>query len=251
MAPEVRAATGRVFARLRSKGQLAALLVPDPVIPVFVLRFDVFPRRRSEAEPLLRWRLKKSTPFEAEETIISYMRQAPREEGGVDIVTALARLRIIREYEQLLESVGMQPGIVISSTLSSLPLMEDRRPALLARLAGKSLTTAIVRGGLLWNYRCIELSKDTFELSPQNLLDEIYPLVTYYQDSWKEDIGLVCLAGLGPRVEEFREPLERELHCPAEPLLAFSAKQGRLPGGQEPLAERGLDALVGWTLNRG
>ena len=94
---------------------------------MFVLHFDVFPRRRAEAEPLLRWRLKKSMPFEAEETIISFMRQAPRDEG-VDIVTALARLRIIREYEQLMESVGMAPGVVLSSTLAALPLR--RRPAL-------------------------------------------------------------------------------------------------------------------------
>ena len=104
MLPEVRSAVGRVLSRLRAKGQIVALLIPDPVVPVFVLHFDVFPRRLAEAEPLLRWRLKKSTPFEAEETIISFMRQAPRDEG-VDIVTGLARLRIIREYEQL-DAVG-------------------------------------------------------------------------------------------------------------------------------------------------
>src|SRR5262249_19044723 len=47
MVPEVRSVVGRVFARLRTKGQVAALLVPDSVVPVFVLHFDVFPRRRS------------------------------------------------------------------------------------------------------------------------------------------------------------------------------------------------------------
>ena len=52
-----------------------ALLVPDAVIRVFVLHFDEFPRKAEEAIPMLRWRLKKSVPFEAEETLISYMRQ--------------------------------------------------------------------------------------------------------------------------------------------------------------------------------
>src|SRR5436305_6226604 len=128
----VRAAVSRVFTRLRTRGQDAALIVPDAVIRVFVLHFDVFPRSASEAIPLLRWRLKKSVPFEAEETLISYMRQAPREDG-VDIVTGLARLRIVREYEQLLESVGMAAGVVLRSTLGALALLDDRRPALLAR----------------------------------------------------------------------------------------------------------------------
>jgi type IV pilus assembly protein PilM len=250
MVAEVRSTVGRVFARLRTKGQVVALLVPDPVVPVFVLHFDTFPRRRAEAEPLLRWRLKKSTPFEAEETIISFMRQAPREEG-VDIVTALARLRIVREYEQLMQSVGMSPGVVLSSTLAALPLLEDRRPSLLARVSGKNLTTAITRGGIMWNYRCIELPGDVSELSPQTLLDEIYPVTTYYQDTWKEGLAAVRLAGLGARVEEFREPLERELNCPAASLLASAASEGRLGNDQQPLADRDLDALVGWTLNRG
>ena len=121
----VRNAVNKVFARLQARKQDAALLVPDAVIRVFVLHFDVFPRSASEALPLLRWRLKKSVPFEAEETLISFMRQAPREEG-VDIVTGLARLRIVREYEQLLEAEGMAPGVVMSSTLAALPLLDDR-----------------------------------------------------------------------------------------------------------------------------
>jgi len=250
LAAEVRSAVGRVFARLRTKAQVVALLVPDPVVPVFVLHFDVFPRRTAEAEPLLRWRLKKSVPFEAEETLISFMRQAPREEG-VDIVTALARLRIIREYEQLMQSVGMSPGVVLSSTLAALPLLEDGRPALLARVAGKTLTTAIVREGILWRYRCIELPGDQSELSPQNLLDEIYPVVASYQETWKEGIAVIRLAGLGQRVDEFREPLERELNCPAASLLASAKSEGRLGSDLQSLADRDLDALVGWTLNRG
>src|ERR1700680_1852863 len=137
----VRNAVNKVFSRLQARKQDAALLVPDAVIRVFVLHFDVFPRSASEALPLLRWRLKKSVPFEAEETVISFMRQAPREDG-VDVVTALARLRILREYEQLVESVGMSPGVVMSSTLAALPLVEDQRPALLARVAGAGVSAA-------------------------------------------------------------------------------------------------------------
>src|ERR1700676_909855 len=48
-AAEVRSAVGRVFSRLRLKNEPVALLVPDPVIRVFVLHFDVFPRKSDEA----------------------------------------------------------------------------------------------------------------------------------------------------------------------------------------------------------
>jgi type IV pilus assembly protein PilM len=249
-ASAVRACVSKVFARLESRKQDAALLVPDAVIRVFVLHFDVFPRSPSEAIPLLRWRLKKSVPFEAEETLISFMRQAPRDDG-VDIVTGLARLRIVREYEQLLETVGMAPGVVMSSTLAALPLLEDHRPALLARISGKTLTTAIVRDGILCGYRCLDLPAQRHEVTPQMLLDEIYPLAAYYQDSWSEGIAVVKLAGLSDRIEEFCEPLERELHCPVGALLTGAQSDGRINSDLRPLAQHDLDALVGWALNRG
>jgi len=249
-ANEVRSAIGRVFSRLHLKAQDIALLVPDPVIRVFVLHFDVFPRSTDEAIPLLRWRLKKSVPFEAEETLISYMRQSPREEG-VDVVTGLARLRIIREYEQLVESVGMAAGVVMSSTLAALPLLNDHQPALLARVAGKTLTTAIAREGVLCGFRCMELSVAESEIPAQVLLDEIYPLTAYYQDSWSEGIAAVRLAGLGERTREVSPLLERELHCPVSALLPAAEIEGRIAAGLQPLVEHDLDALVGWSLNRG
>jgi type IV pilus assembly protein PilM len=249
-AAEVRAAVGRVFSRLRAKSEDVALLVPDSVIRVFVLHFDVFPRNAEEAIPILRWRLKKSVPFEAEETMISYMRQTPRDEG-VDIVTGLARLRIVREYESLVESVGMSPGVVMSSTLAAVPLLPDERPALLARVTGTTLTTAIVREGMLCGYRCTSLPADAQHVTPQVLLDEIYPLAAYYQDSWSEGIAHVRLAGLSDRIGEFREPFEQELKCPVDSLLAAADEEGRIRSDERPLVDRGLEALIGWTLNRG
>jgi type IV pilus assembly protein PilM len=249
-AAEVRGAVGRVFSRLRAKNEDVALLLPDSVIRVFVLHFDVFPRKADEAIPILRWRLKKSVPFEAEETLISYMRQSPREDG-VDIVTGLARLRIVREYESLVESVGLAPGVVMSSTLAAVPLLPDERPSLLARVAGSTLTTAIVRGGVLCGYRCITLPVDARQVSPQALLDEIYPLAAYYQDSWSEGIANVRLAGLYERMAEFREPFERELKCPVASLLSAASDEGRIRSDDGPLVDRGLEALIGWTLNRG
>jgi type IV pilus assembly protein PilM len=248
-ATEVRSAVAKVFAQLGVKGQEVALLVPDPIVRVFVLHFDSFPRTAAEAVPLLRWRLKKSVPFEAEETLISFMRQAPREDG-VDIVTGLARLRIIREYEQLLESAGMTPGVVMSSTLAAIPLLDDARPSLLARVSGKSLTTAIAREGILCGYRCTDLPSRVAELSPQALLDEIYPVAAYYQDSWSEGIASVRLAGLGSRAPEFRGLLERELGCPVSSLLVLAATEGRIGPTLHALVDHDLDSLIGWTQGR-
>ncbi len=198
---------------------------------------------------MLRWKLKKSVPFEVEETLISYMRQAPRE-GGVDVVTALGRLRIVREYEALAENLGLSPGVVLSSSLAAVSLLSDRRPTMLARIAGQALTTAIVRDGVLCGYRCTELPVSGTLLTPQMLLEEIYPVAAYYQDTWQEGIQGVRVAGLGARLPEFVRPLQDEFHCEVRSLLHTAISEGSLSDEARPLADRELEGLVGWMLHR-
>lgn len=249
-AAALKTAVSNVIERLRGKEEDVALLLPDPVIRVFVQHFDDFPRSPQEAVPMLRWKLKKSVPFEADETVISYMRQAPREDG-VDVVTALSRLRIIREYEGLAEAAGLFPGVVLSSSLAAITLVDDKKPTLLARVSGAALTTAIVRDGVLCGYRCTELPAHGGDLTPQMLLEEIFPVAAYYQDTWQEGIASVRVAGMGARLPEFVGPLEEEFRCEVRSLLGSAVSDGRVQTDARPLAERELEGLVGWILDRG
>lgn len=260
----VRGALDRVLARVNGREAEAALVVPDQVVRVFLLQFDSFPRRAEEAIPLLRWRLKKSVPFDVEDTVVSYMLQdggpaAPRQSsegagvavhGGVQVLAAVARQRIVRQYEELFEAAGRSAGVVLSSTLAALPLVDDSSPSLLARLAGRTLTTVIVRRGVLAVYRCTEMTAAADALAPQGLLDEIYPAAAYYHDTWGEPVGQARLAGFGNRYEEFRAVVERELGCKAAPLSASAALEERLAGDARAEVDRQFDALVGWMLYR-
>jgi type IV pilus assembly protein PilM len=245
----LKSAMANIVSRLRARDEDVALILPDPVIRVFVQHFDEFPRSSQEAIPMLRWKLKKSIPFEADETVISYMRQPARAEG-VDIVTALARLRILREYEGLAEGADLHPGVVLSSSLAAISLLEDNKATLLARLSGVSLTTAIVRGGVLCGYRCTELPAHSGDITPKMLLDEIYPVAAYYQDTWSEGIGSVRVAGLGARLPDFVPPLESEFHCNVSSLLHAAVSDGRIPHDARPLADREADGLIGWMMHR-
>lgn len=247
--PALKAAVAGVCSRLSAKGESVALILPDPVIRVFVQHFDEFPRSQSEAEPMLRWKLKKSVPFEVDETVISYFRQPPRE-AGVDVVTALARTKIVREYESLVESVGLHPGVVLNSSLAAVALLTDARPTLLARISGTALTTVIVRDGVLCGYRCTELPARGTDLTPHMLLEDVFPVAAYYQDTWQEGIQSVRIAGLGARLPEFVPPLEGEFHCEVRSLVHNAMSDGRIPADARPLAERELDGLIGWMMHR-
>lgn len=243
----VQAAMSRACDRVRVAEEHAAVLLPDPVIRAFVQHFDEFPRAREEAVPLLQWKLKKSIPFEMADSILSYVPQASPK-GGFDVVTTIARLRIVREYEELVESVGLNAGVVSSSSLAALSLLEGQSPTLVARVSDQSLTTSIIRNGALCGYRCTDLPTDQAGLSPSMLLDEIYPLAAYYHEAWQEKIESVYIAGIGNRFEEFVSPIQNELHCKVEPLLRTNPMDSRLTEEGRPLAEGGLDGLAGWIL---
>ncbi len=245
----VRSALRRVLSRVPARGQDVALLIPDPVVRVFILPFESFPRRADEALPLLRWRLKKSVPFDVDETVVSWMRQTGRE-GNLEILTAVARSRIVREYEEIVESLGARVGVVLSSTLSTLPLLEDRGATLLVRMCARTLTTVIVQGGNLCVYRSTEMPAEAGLLDPQAMLDEIFPATAYYQDTWGGMIDRVRLSGLGMREEIFRRALTTELKVPIGSLS--EAEDARLlEASAKDLLQHNLDALVGWNMNGG
>jgi type IV pilus assembly protein PilM len=245
----VRSALRRVLSRVPSRGQDIALLIPDPIVRVFILPFESFPRRSDEALPLLRWRLKKSVPFDVDETVVSWMRQTGRE-GNLEILTAVARSRIVREYEEIVETLGAKVGVVLSSTLSTLPLLEERGATLLVRMAGRALTTVIVQGGNLCVYRSTEMPAEANLLDPQAMLDEIFPATAYYQDTWGGMIDRVRLSGLGMREEIFRRALAAELKVSIGSLSeADDARQ--LEASAKDLMQHNLEALVGWNMNGG
>lgn len=245
----VQNALRRVLSRVPLRGSDIALLIPDPVVRVFILPYETFPRSAADALPLLRWRLKKSVPFDVDETVVSWMRQTGRE-GNLEIVAAVARQGIVREYEQLAESLGARSGVVLSSSLATLPLLEGHGATLLVRMSGRALTTVIVRDSSLCVYRSTDMANEADLLDPQAMLDEIFPAIAYYQDTWGGTLDRVRLSGLGAREDVFRRSLSEEVKVPVAPLA--DAEDALLLGaGTRDLMQHDMDALVGWMMNGG
>jgi len=245
----VAAALRRVFGRVPHRGGPLALLIPDLAVRVFISVFETLPRRNDEALALLRFRLKKSVPFDVEEASVSWVRQTGRDDK-LEVVQAVARCSIVREYEDVVRAQGGRPGVVMSSTLAALPLLEERGATLLVRLAGRTLTTVILRGAVVCVYRSTELPSDAARLEPQAVLDEVFPAVAYYQDTWSTTVDRARLAGFGARDDAFRSALGAELKVV---VGAIADAEGALDvdASAQDLLRRGLDSLVGWAIGGG
>jgi hypothetical protein len=103
----------------------------------------------------------------------------------------------------------------------------------------------------LCGYRCTELPAQGANLTPQMLLEEVFPVAAYYQDTWHEAIQSVCVAGFGSRLPDFVRALEDEFNCEVRALLQSALSNGHIKEDARPLADRELEGLIGWMLQRG
>ena len=98
-------------------GGRAALVLPDPVARlVLIPAGELKARSARETEELLRFRLRKTVPFEIGEARLAWLR-APAREGG-SLLVAVARNSVIDEYESSCRAAGLHAGIVEVAALA-------------------------------------------------------------------------------------------------------------------------------------
>lgn len=90
-----------------------AVVLPTGWLRSHVLDFDQLPRKRSEVEDVVRWRLKRLLPVAPADLRVSWVLLA-NVGGTMRLVTAVGLRRAIDTLEATFESVGLQPGLITS-----------------------------------------------------------------------------------------------------------------------------------------
>jgi type IV pilus assembly protein PilM len=152
VASAIRSALGEVSPRSRA----VTLVVPDTAVRVFVLDFDSLPAHSAEADPVLRFRLRKMVPFDVEHAGLSYQILL-ESKTECKVLAAVLPGPILAEYEAVVRSAGYEPGAVLPSSLAALAAVDSLEAVLMANLSGLALTTAITNGHDLLLYRTIDL----------------------------------------------------------------------------------------------
>ena len=152
------AAVRKALEAVALKERQTTLILPDASVRVLLLDFDALPAKAVEALPIVRFRLKKLLPFDADDAVISY--QIMSTQRGLIRVLAVAVSRdVLAEYEGVVREAGFEPGAVISSTLAACSgLAEDVSATLLVNAGETAVTTAIVQAGVLLLHRTVDLA---------------------------------------------------------------------------------------------
>jgi type IV pilus assembly protein PilM len=111
--PLVAAAISRAVAAAGGRPSRVCLVVPDSIARVSIVKFESVPARAADLDELIKWQVKKTTPFPIDDAVVSHTPGASSA-GGHEYIVTVARRDVIAQYEQACELAdALAPGIGI------------------------------------------------------------------------------------------------------------------------------------------
>lgn len=190
----------------------AALILPDNALRVAVLDFERLPEKEEERRSLIRFRMRKTLPFDVDEAAFSYYAQT-----GARVIAVVAPVDLIARYEAPFRAAGLHPGMVTSSSLALLELLPEEGSVLVAHRSTGALTVLHVREGELALSRTLELSAHRSD-PLEEISEDLYPTLVYVEDQTGARPDRLILVGFGDASEEAAARLGVELDIATEAL---------------------------------
>ena len=175
----------------RSRDVIAVL--PDAAVRVVLLDFEALPSKRDEVEGVVRFRLKKSLPFDVDKAKVSYHVQPSS--TGVRVIAAVALANVVDDYEAAFRQAGYEPGVVMPSMLAALGAADAPKPSLVIKVDARTTSIAILDREQLLLFRTLENTRGV-TITGEQLAEEVYPSVVFFQDTYQMNIGQIFVAGL-------------------------------------------------------
>jgi type IV pilus assembly protein PilM len=175
------------------KKRRAALILPDYCGRVAVLDFNSFPAAAEEQLALVRFRMKKSVPFDVETAVVAYYAQPRAGKGNIDVVVAVMAREIVTRYEAPFRAAALQPGDVTTSSLAMLNSVQPDGLTMVAKLCGRTLSAMVLDGSTLKLFRCVEME----DASRTEIEAVLHPTFVYIEDELHRTLGRLLLCGFG------------------------------------------------------
>jgi type IV pilus assembly protein PilM len=200
----------------RSRDVIAIL--PDAALRVVLLDFEALPTNREEALGVVRFRLKKSLPFDVDKAKVSYHVHVGS--NGMRVVAAVGLASVIEEYETAFVDAGYSPGVVLPSMLAAMGAADGERPSLVLKVDSRTTSIAILDHQQVMLFRTLENPEGT-TITGERLAEEVYPSVVFFQDTYSLNIDRIYVAGL-PDLASAATALRTQTGAEVEELIGDS-----------------------------
>jgi len=194
------------------------LIIPDAAVRVLLLDFDDLPPKHDEAAAVIRFRARKSLPFDADSAAFSF--QADRSRLPVKVVAAFSPRDVLHEYESAVADVGFSPGVVLPSIIATLGLVQADRPTMIVKVDGASTTVSIVDGNSLILLRTLE-APGRAGFAPPDIAGNVLPSMVFFEDTYSAKVDRVLITG-DAEMQSLAAALQSETSVRVEPLSSES-----------------------------
>ena len=225
VASRIRETLGEVSGRTRD----VIAIVPDAAVRVLLLDFDALPGKREEADSVVRFRLKKSLPFDVDKAKLSYHVQ--NSGAGLRLVAAVALASVVEDYEAAFHEAGYTPGVVLPSMLAALGAADATRPTLVVKVDARTTSIAILDSGQLLLFRTLENARGS-TITGEQLAEEVYPSIVFFQDTYQLNLERIAVAGV-PESSGAAQALGAQTGAQVQELISES-KLGSAAGASVP-----------------
>src|SRR6516225_2196805 len=180
------------LALLSGRSRDITLVIPDASTRILLLDFDTLPEKQEDADSVVRFRLKKSLPFDVDASSVSFDRQ--RADDGVRVVAAVTPKTVLEEYESVVRDAGYNPGAVLPSMIAALGVVDGSRPTMVIKVESGTTTFAIVDQNQLLLYRSLEYGGAA--VTGESLADDVNTSLVYFEDRYGISVDRVLVAGV-------------------------------------------------------
>jgi len=221
----IAAALGSVAGRSRD----VIAVVPDAAVRVILVEFDTLSSDHEEALAVVRFRLKKSLPFDVDKAKVSF--HAQKISNEVRVVAAVGLAGVIEDYETAFRDAGFSPGVVLPSMLAALGAADGRRPTMVVKVDANTTSIAILNEDQLQLFRTLENPRGV-AITGEQLAEEVYPSVVFFQDTYHLNVERIYVAGL-PESGTASAALRLQTGAEVQELVG-SSQVGASTGGSVP-----------------
>ena len=135
-------------------------------------------------------------------------------------VAAVVLNSVLQEYESAFRDAGYNPGVVMPSMLAALGAADAERPTLVIKVDARTISIAILDQEQLLLFRTLENMRGV-TISGEQLAEEVYPSVVFFQDTYSLNIERIYVAGL-PESGGAAPALKAQTGAQVEELVAAS-----------------------------
>ncbi len=186
------AALRDVLAPVAGRSRDITLVIPDASTRILLLDFETLPEKAEDADSVVRFRLKKSLPFDVDASAVSFDRNVSAE--GVRVVAAVTPRSVVEEYEAVVREAGYNPGAVLPSMIAALGVVDGERPTMVIKVEPGTTTFAIVDQNQLLLYRSLENGGTA--VTGDSLVDDVNTSLVYFEDRYGISVDRVLVTGV-------------------------------------------------------